>query len=184
MTNRFGHPLDGIHREIRRRRNRLAVIRGYLGLLQNILILLVILLIVFTQVFTINIAHGTNMFPAVLDGDVLFGYRLDRTFIKNDVVICEVKGKQVVGRVVAKAGDTVNITKGGDLYVNGTVQKGEIAFPTDPGKKQKYPYTVPKDCVYLLGDYRTHTYDSRNFGPVSKKDIRAKIVSVIRRRGI
>ena len=44
--------------------------------------------------------------------------------------------------------------------------------------------TVPEGCVYLLGDYRTNTTDSRDFGPVEEKQIKAKVVSIFRRRGI
>ena len=123
------------------------------------------------------------MYPAILYGDIVLGYRLDTNYLKNDVVVCKAGSRKVIGRVVARGGDSVDMTKDGRLFVNGTEQTGEIAFVTNPGK-QSYPYTVPDGCVYLLGDYRTNTTDSRSFGAVKVENIKAKVVSIFRRRGI
>lgn len=177
------HPLRDVERIIHDRRFRLATRRGYWDLAKNVLVMAALVAVALTQVFYITVAKGTDMFPAILDGDILLGYRMETKFLKNDVVVCTVDGKEVVGRVVAREGDNVNITESGTLFVNGTEQTGEIAFPTDPGN-QTYPYTVPKGCVYLLGDFRTNTTDSRDFGPVPVQNIKAKVVSVFRRRGI
>ena len=177
------YPLQDAKEEIRKKRYRLAARRGYLELGRNVVIMAALVLVAFTQVFFITTARGTDMYPAVLDGDILLGYRLTTTYLKNDVVVCDVDGTEVVGRIVAREGDSVNITEDGTLYVNGTEQTGEIAFPTNPGN-QTYPYTVPEGCVYLLGDYRTHTTDSRDFGPVAVTAIKAKVVNIFRRRGI
>lgn len=177
------HPLGDAGALIRKRRFNLATRRGYLELAKNAAVMAVLVMVALTQVFYVTIARGTDMYPAVLDGDILLGYRMETTFLKNDVVICTVDGKEVVGRVVAREGDSVNITESGTLFVNGTEQTGEIAFPTNPGN-QTYPYTVPAGTVYLLGDYRTKTTDSRDFGAVPTANIQAKVVSIFRRRGI
>lgn len=178
------HPFAEVRRQIRIRRYRLELRRGYAEFGKNILIMAVILWIAFTQVFYLTGARGTDMYPAVLDGDILLGYRLEKSYSKNDVVAATVNGKEVIGRVVAAAGDSVDITEDGLLYVNGTQQTGEIAFPTQPREGATYPITVPEGCIYLLGDYRTHTTDSRDYGPVETKAVKAKIVSILRRRGI
>ncbi len=177
------HPLGDVRAEIRKKQYQLTTQKGYLDLIKNILIMVIILWIACTQIFCITAVKGTDMYPAILDGDILLGYRLDRQFLKNDVVICQIDGKQVIGRIVAREGDSVDITEEGILYVNGTQQTDDIAFPTEPGS-QTYPYTVPEGCVYLLGDYRTNTTDSRDFGPVATGNITAKVVSILRRRGI
>lgn len=178
------HPYAEIRRQFRTRRYRLELRRGYWELGKNILLMAVILWIAFTQVFSLTTAQGTDMYPAILHGDVLLGYRLENSFAKNDVVVATVDGKEVIGRVVAVAGDSLEITEDGNLYVNGTRQTGEIAFPTQAREGQTYPITVPEGCVYLLGDYRTNTTDSRDYGPVEVKGIKAKVVTILRRRGI
>lgn len=177
------YPLQDIREQIRKRRYRLATRQGYLELAKSICMIAVILAIAFTQIFCLMAVSGTDMYPAILDGDILLGYRLDRTYLKNDVVICNVNGNRTIGRIVARGGDSVDITEDGRLFVNGTEQTGEIAFPTSQGM-QEYPYIVPEECVYLLGDYRTQAIDSRMFGAVPISNISAKVVSVFRRRGI
>lgn len=182
VQERF-RPNHAVTDEIKKRKEKLAIRRGYIYLLKNVAIMAVIILIAVTKVFCITTVSGTNMYPTILDGDILIGYRLTDNFVKNDVVIAKVDGKEVISRVIAKEGDSVDITEDGTLYVNGTEQTGEIAFVTDPGDNE-FPYTVPEGCVYLLGDYRTDTYDSRDFGAVSTEDIKAKVVNLFRRRGI
>ena len=177
------HPLWDVREEIRKKRYRLATQKGYLDLLRNGFCMAVLIVFAFTRVFFLTAADGTDMYPAILDGDLVLGYRLDQNYLKNDVVVCSIDGTSVIGRVVARAGDSVDITEDGTLFVNGTEQTGEIAFPTTPGK-QTYPYLVPDGCVYLLGDYRTNTTDSRDFGPVETTKIKAKVVGIFRRRGI
>lgn len=39
-----------------------------------------------------------------------------------------------------------------------------------------------KGCVFLLGDYRTQTKDSRDYGPIKMEDVKAKVITVLRRR--
>lgn len=177
------HPLSDVRREIRTNRENLMTRRGYLILLKNVVLMVIIFLIVFTHIFLVTTMTGTDMYPAILDGDIVLGYRLEKHYVKNDVVVCAVDGKTVIGRVVAREGDSVEMTEDGTLFVNGTEQTGEIDFPTYPGR-QNCPYTVPDGCVYLLGDYRTNTRDSRTLGPVKETDIKAKVVSIFRRRGI
>ena len=79
--------------------------------------------------------------------------------------------------------DVITIDDTGQLLVNGTPQTGEIAFPTYAKKGiKKYPYRVPKGCVFLLGDYRTQTKDSRDYGPIKMEAVKAKVITVLRRR--
>ena len=182
-TNSMLHPFADVQSQLQKKRQQLMLKRGYLELAKNAAIILIIVLIAFTQVFYITVSSGSDMYPAILDGDIVLGYRLDTNYLKNDVVVCKAGGRKVIGRVVARGGDSVDMTKDGRLFVNGTEQTGEIAFVTNPGK-QSYPYTVPDGCVYLLGDYRTNTTDSRSFGAVKVENIKAKVVSIFRRRGI
>ena len=68
--------------------------------------------------------------------------------------------------------------------MNGTPQSGEILYPTYPKEGMEYPYRVPEGTVFVLGDYRTQTEDSRDFGPVSLDDVEGKVITILRRRGI
>lgn len=177
------HPFADVSKCLRQKRYRLATRQGYFGLLKNVVAMVLLVIIGFSQIFMVDIAEGINMYPSILDGDVLLGYRLDSDYVKNDVVVYDHEGKTLVGRVVAKSGDKVNITEEGQLFVNGTEQKGEIVFPTYPGE-QSFPLIVPENAVYILGDNRTHTTDSRSLGAIDINNVKATVVSIFRKRGI
>ena len=70
------------------------------------------------------------------------------------------------------------------LQINGTNQGGEIMYPTYAKPGTEYPFRVPEGTLYLLGDYRTQTEDSRDFGPIPMDDIQGKVITIVRRRGV
>ena len=147
-------------------------------------VLLLFAYLFFSRAFLLAQAPGNDMFPAVKDGDLLIGYRLQRDFSKNDVVVYTAEGERRTGRVLGRASDVITIDGSGTLLVNGTAQAGEIMYPTYPEEGLGYPYTVPDGCVFILGDYRTQSQDSRDFGAIALDDVEAKVITVIRRRSL
>ena len=121
---------------------------------------------------------------AAKDGDLVLGIRLEKDYAKNDVVVYERSGKLRVGRVLARGGDIVTLSESGVVEVNGSAQGGGILYPTYPKSLLSYPYAVPEDSVFILGDCRTQAEDSRDFGPVHCSALKAKVITLIRRRGL
>ena len=169
---------------IRGRRNAVEIRIGYTSLLVRIIILALIGWLLFTQVFLISQASGNDMFPAVKDGDLLIGFRMQRDYQKDDVVVYERNGRLCVGRIIGRETDVITLDDSGTLLVNGTAQGGEILFPTYAKERLEYPYTVPEGTVFILGDYRTQAEDSRDFGCISLENVKAKVITVLRRREI
>ena len=122
------------------------------------------------------------MYPAVKDGDLIIGYRLQDTYLEDDAVVYEADGELRVGRIIGRQSDVISMDDSGTLIVNGTVQGGEILFPTYAKEGIEYPYTVPEGCVFVLGDYQTQAEDSRDFGCISLEDVKAKVITLLRRR--
>lgn len=166
------------------RRNRVLDRQGYISLLLRVAFLALAGWLLLSQVFLITQVRGNEMFPAVKDGDLVIGYRLQKDYVKDDVVVYTAAGRARVGRVAARAGDVVTLDESGNPLVNGTPQSGEILYPTYPGEGLEYPYTVPEGHVFLLGDYRTQTEDSRTLGPIPLNSLQAKAITILRRRGI
>ena len=167
---------------IRKRRYSAEIKEGYIRLFWRIVLIAVVGWLLFTQVFLISQAPDNEMFPAVDAGDLLIGFRMEQNFAKNDVVVYEADGKTHVGRILGCETDVITMDDTGTLLVNGTAQTGEIAFPTYAKKGITYPYTVPKGSVFILGDYRTQAKDSREFGPISTENVKAKVITILRRR--
>ena len=67
-----------------------------------------------TTDFQIGMAriNDVSMKPAIKDGDLVMYYRLDKRFVSGDIAVFKKDGRTTTGRVVAVAGDTVDITKG------------------------------------------------------------------------
>ena len=181
MTNRETTDLSRI---IRRRRYQILSRRGWISLGLRILMLILVFWILFSRIFLIHQLEGNGMYPALKDGDLLFGFRLQKDYKNDDVVLFYQDGQLMAGRVAARAGDTVDFDEDGKFYVNGGQQAGEILYPSFPREGQQYPQQVPEGCVYVLGDYRTQTRDSRDFGPVPTEDIEGKLIGFLRRRGL
>ena len=135
---------------IKRRKYNLAVKEGYISLLMRIIILAIAGYIIFTQVFLIMQNHGLGMFPAVKDGDLVLAYRLQKDYIKDDVVVYRNGDVLCVGRIVARENDVVAIDDSGTLTVSGTPQSGEIMYPTYAKEGIEYPYRITEKCVFIL----------------------------------
>lgn len=178
-------PLQAGAAVLRRRRFAAEDRRDLKNLLVRAVFLLAAVWVLFGQVFLLTQASGNGMFPAIKDGDLLIGYRLQGSYAKNDVVIYEHDGKLCTGRILAKGKDTVQLDDTGTLIVNGAAQSGEILYPTYAREGGvSCPYEVPAGMVFILGDHRTQSTDSRDFGAVAQTDLKAKVITLLRRRSL
>lgn len=149
----------------------------------RLVILLIFLWLLFGVFFGITPMRGGDMFPRISAGDLLLYYRLERNYNSGDVLVFKKEGKISTGRVVAHGGDSVEITGDGELKVNGSIViESNVFYKTYPyGKKVKYPQKLKNGEVFLLCDYREGGKDSRYFGAISKKEIKGKVITVLRR---
>lgn len=169
---------------IRRRRADLETSAGYRSLFLRVLLLAAAGYILFTEVFLVAQVTGNGMFPAVKDGDLMIVFRMQQDYEKNDVIAVNVEGKRQIGRIIARETDVVMLDQTGTLTVNGTVQGGEILYPSYAKEGIEYPYRVPDGHVFVMGDYRTQTTDSRDWGAVPMEQVEGKVITILRRRGV
>ena len=175
---------ESIGKVIAKRRNRVIDIQGYISFVFRLAFVVLCVWLLFSQVFFFSQVKGNGMFPAVKDGDLLIGFRLQDTYLKDDIILCKVDGEPVVGRIVGRQGDVVGLDESGQLYINGTPQSGEIMYPSYAKEGIEYPYKVPDGHFFIMGDYRTQTRDSRDFGAVPEENVEGKVISLLRRRGL
>ena len=173
---------------IAHRRAALADRKAGWALLRRLMLFGLILWLVFTYGLLIAQVYGQGMFPAMKDGDLCVIFRtpamklVSETLEQGDVIAYTHEGKQYFARVVAVAGDEVSLTSNGSVTVNGAAETGEIMFPTYDGGALTYPLAVPKGCLYVLGDYRTHAEDSRDHGLIALDQVDGKVLTLLRRR--
>ena len=102
------------------------------------------------------------MRPTAGDGDLVLTSRVIDSLESDDLVIYEEDGKQVLGRVVAQPGDTVEITDDGELKVNGNEQASVTQGSTTKGSSSiVYPITLEEGQYFVLNDDRDDVSDSR-----------------------
>ena len=140
----------------------------------------------FTFLFGIMRYQEPSMAPMIKDGDLVVFYRYTKSgYLPRDVVAFDYNGNRLVRRVVATAGDTVDITDRG-LVINGALQQEtEIYRSTEQYQEGiSFPVEVPDGHVFVLSDHRTDATDSRVFGNVKIENTLGKVMAIIRRRNI
>src|SRR5438552_15485307 len=125
--------------------------------------------------------EGTSMMPSLDDQERIFVnkfvYRME-PIRRGDIVVFHYPrdpSKSFIKRVIGLAGDHIRIDTG-QVFVNG-VSLEEDYVPPDYTDQRSYPeVVVPANAYFLLGDHRTMSNDSRDFGPVQQKFIYGKAV--------
>ena len=125
--------------------------------------------------------EGTSMMPSLDDQERIFVnkfvYRLE-PIQRGDVVVFRYPrdpSKSFIKRVIGLAGDRIRID-GGEVYVNGA-KLDEDYVPEAYADQRSYDETVvPPNSYFVLGDHRTMSNDSRDFGPVDQSFIYGKAV--------
>lgn len=142
--------------------------------------------IVFGVFFGIAPMHNRDMMPKISAGDLMFYDRLGNSLASGDVVVWKKEGKIYAGRIVAVPGDQVRITEEESLEINGSIVAESNIFYQTPAYEGTvaYPLTLSSGEYFILGDFREGAKDSRYFGPIEKKDIKGKVLVVLRRKEI
>jgi signal peptidase I len=125
--------------------------------------------------------EGTSMMPSLEDQERIFVnkfvYRLE-PISRGDIVVFRYPrdpSKSYIKRVIGMAGDRIRID-GGQVYVNGE-ELDEDYVPPAYADSRSYPQiVVPPNCYFVLGDHRSMSNDSRDFGPVNQSYIYGKAV--------
>ena len=122
---------------------------------------------------------GSSMSPNITSGDVLIGFKLGK-INKGDVVAFNHNNAVLVKRVIAVEGDTVDIDEEGNVYVNDEIIEEPYISEKNYGTQVTidFPYQVPVDSLFLMGDERKDSIDSRSktIGSVSQDLVIGKIV--------
>ena len=163
--------------------------------LYDLVRMLSVITVIFVFFFRLNGVSGSSMYPTLVNKDylVLESNVLYREVEQGDIVVLSTppfseRGELLVKRVIATGGQTVDIDfNAGVVYVDGLPLSEEYIFePThlsyaEYGKALDYPVTVPDGCVFVMGDNRNHSEDSRyaDVGCVKEDAILGKVLLVI-----
>jgi len=145
-------------------------------------LLFVVLLFVFLGM--IVGVHGPSMAPTLMDSERLLCSRMFTQPKYMDIVVVtkpDSKNNPLIKRVIATEGQVVDY-KDGNVIVNGVILNepyiAEQMFTQNQENSPRYPMTVPPGHVYLLGDNRNVSWDSRSadLGPVDVRYIFGRVI--------
>lgn len=138
-----------------------------------VLPVILVLFLVFRFVVGASVVDGNSMENTLKSGDLVIYSRLEKDVQRGDVVAYSMpSGDFYIKRVVAVAGDTVDI-QDGKLFVNGVEETDDRVL----GKTRiessmfTYPITISEGHIFALGDNREDSVDSRGHGPINLQQV-------------
>lgn len=152
----------------------------------DLIYMLMAVLLVFLLLFRVIVVSGDSMYSTLWDGDYLL--LLSNVFYhtpkQGDIVVISKKsfdnGSPIVKRVIATEGQTVDIDfENGIVYVDGVALREDyINNLTVNPEGVAFPLTVDEGCIFVLGDNRAVSKDSRNpeIGQIDKREVLGKAI--------
>lgn len=156
--------------------------------IETIVTAFAVVTVIFTFIARVVTVDGGSMEPNYYDGDRVLVTSLAGEAQRGDVVIIvHTLDETLIKRVVATEGQVVDFDNDlGELIVDGQVVSGDvygtrngITFaPENAVDPMEFPQTVPEGCVFVLGDHRDNSTDSRKMsvGMVDRRNILGRVV--------
>lgn len=151
--------------------------------------MLAVIMIVLVLMLRLVIVSGPSMYDTLWDGDwvLVLSNVFYRDVEPGDVIVASQDtyndGEPIIKRVIALEGQTVDIDfEAGIVYVDGTALEEDYTYtPTNLEEGMEFPLTVSEGCIFVMGDNRNRSKDSRNpeIGLIDRREILGKALFLI-----
>ena len=170
--------LEDLRAELKRENNK----KEYSKIFRNTIVVLVVVaaLSVLISSFFVTVLKvtGESMSPTLESGQIVLASN-SKEFEAGELIAFYYNNKVLIKRVIGSPGDWINIDSDGNVYVNGvlleeTYLTEKSLTPTDI----TFPYQVPENRYFVLGDHRSVSIDSRSttVGCVSEEQLIGKVL--------
>ena len=171
-------PLEELEAELKRMKYNKRYGSVLRSTVYALIIVAAIAILISVLVFPVLRIHGSSMTPNLYDGNIVVCLKNSKYEV-GDSIAFYYNNKILVKRVIARSGEWVDIDENGYVYVNG--EKIEEPYVQDHALGEcdiELPYQVPEGRVFVMGDHRSVSVDSRStsVGCVSDEQIVGRLL--------
>ena len=170
--------LEQLQKEVDRVHYRRDFSRVLINTIYSLVVVAAIAVLVAVLLLPILRIYGHSMNDTLDEGDIVVSLK-GSDFKTGDIIAFYYNNKILIKRVIGKAGDWVDIDQDGNVYVNGNLVDEPYLDDKAFGECNiELPYHVPESKVFVMGDNRSVSVDSRNtaVGCVAEEQIVGKVV--------
>lgn len=170
--------LDALRQELTRERNKRRFCKLLRSTVDALIVVAAVAALIATMVLPVLQITGTSMEPSLNDGDIVLLVKLDQ-LETGDLCAFYYSNKILIKRVIATPGDYVWIESDGTVFLNGEALDEPYITEKALGECDiEFPYQVPENSYFLMGDRRETSIDSRStvIGAVHTDQILGKIL--------
>lgn len=170
--------LEPLKRELKRERNKRRFRRLLRSTVNALIVVAAIAALIATMVLPVLQIAGTSMEPSLNDGDIVLLVKTDK-MQTGDLCAFYYSNKILIKRVIATPGDYIWIESDGTVFLNG--EELDEPYITEKALGEcdvEFPYQVPENHYFMMGDHRQTSVDSRSsvIGCIASDQILGKIV--------
>lgn len=167
-----------IQSELKRERNKIRYRRVLKSTMYALVIVAAVAALIATLVLPVLQISGTSMEPTLNNGEIVVLVKTSN-LKRGDLCGFSYSNKILIKRVIGVPGDVLVIDPEGNVWVNGEMLDEPYVTEKSIGECDiEFPYEVPENEYFLLGDHRETSIDSRNtvIGCVAKDQLLGKLV--------
>ena len=166
-----------VEQERKRYRRRKAYNKALTGTIHVLIVVAAIAVLIATLVLPVLQIEGASMAPTLVNGDIVLLTKTT-TFDRGELCGFSWNNKLLIKRVIGLPGDWIEIDTDGTVYLNGEKLDEPYTENLAIGECDlEFPYQVPQEQYFVLGDMRESSIDSRNtlIGCIEKDQIVGKV---------
>jgi len=154
--------VDQIKTELKRERNKIRFKRILKNTVYTLVIVAAIAVLITTLILPVLQIAGTSMEPTLDNGDIVVLLKTSKLKY-GDLCGFSYSNKILIKRVIGLPGDVIVIDHDGNVYVNGYMLDEPYISEKGLGECDiEFPFTVPENTYFLMGDHRSTSIDSRS----------------------
>jgi len=173
---------EEIQRELKRERKQIRFRRIITNTLHTLIVVAAVAVLITSLILPVLQISGTSMEPTLSNGDIVVLLKTS-SLERGDLCGFSYSNKILIKRVIALPGDILVIDEDGNVFLNGEML--DEPYITEKGLGEcdiEFPFTVPENTYFLMGDHRSTSVDSRSsvIGCIAHEQIVGKLYLKVR----